>query len=139
MISGPIILVEDDDDDREIFEEVLNELKVTNELIWFNNCPEAFDFLLQTEKKPFFILCDVNLPGQTGLELKKNIDSNEYLRNKSIPFIFYSTSVAQIDVNTAYKETSVQGFFQKDLTYDLIRSKIKIIIDYWNNCKHPNS
>ena len=139
MKSGPIILIEDDVDDKEILEEVLKELNVSNELIWFNNCIEAYTFLLGTSQRPLLIISDVNLPGQNGLEMKRQIDDNPILRSKSIPFIFYSTSVSQHAVNIAYKEMSVQGFFQKEQNFESIKTKIKTIIDYWKDCKHPNS
>jgi CheY-like chemotaxis protein len=139
MKSGPIILIEDDLDDKEIFEEVLKELKISNELIWFSKSIEAYDYLLNTTQKPLLIISDVNLPGQNGLEFKRNIDENPILRNKSIPFIFYSTSVSQHAVNIAYKEMSVQGFFQKEQSFEMIKIKIKNILDYWKDCKHPNS
>jgi response regulator RpfG family c-di-GMP phosphodiesterase len=139
MKSGPIILIEDDVDDKEILEEVLKELQVNNELIWFSNCLDAYEYLLNTTQRPFIIISDVNLPGQNGLEFKRHIDQNHLLRNKSIPFIFYSTAVPQESVNIAYKEMSVQGFFQKEQNYEMIKSKIKNIVEYWKDCKHPNS
>mgnify|MGYP001627179916 CR=1 FL=1 len=139
MKSGPIILIEDDVDDKEILEEVLKELNVSNELIWFNNCIEAYNFLLHTSQRPLLIISDVNLPGQNGLELKRQIDENPILRSKSIPFIFYSTSVSQHAVNIAYQEMTVQGFFQKEQNFESIKIKIKNILDYWKDCRHPNS
>ncbi len=139
MKAGPIILIEDDEDDKAVIEEVLGELKITNELIWFDKSQGAYDYLLATSDQPFIILSDVNLPGKTGIDLKSQIDGNEYLRKKSIPFIFYSTSVDQETVNVAYTELTVQGFFQKQHRYEEIKAIIKLITDYWKVCRHPNS
>ena len=82
-------MIEDDIDDQEIFREAVSELGVPNELIIFNNSIDAFNYLLQTVDQPFIIFCDVNLPLLNGIEFKRKIDSNEDLRRKSIPFIFY--------------------------------------------------
>jgi len=137
--SGPIVVIEDDNDDLEILKEALIENEVQNELLCFSNGPDALTYLLNTSQQPFLILCDVNLPRQNGIEFKEQIDANPLLRNKSIPFIFYSTYVSQYAVNEAYKNLTVQGFFQKNDTYEEFRNVIKTMIDYWSLCKHPNN
>lgn len=136
---GPIIIIEDDTDDKDIFEEILKDLEVTNQIIWFKRCEEAFDYLKTTTDRPFLIFSDVNLPKQNGIEFKRLVDNDEELRKKSIPFVFYSTSVAQKLVNEAYTKMTVQGFFQKASSYEEVKETIKTIIDYWQMCKHPNT
>lgn len=137
--SGPIIILEDDSDDQGILEDVLRDLNVKNKLVWFTIADEAFRYLKSTPEQPFIIFSDVNLPGQNGIEFKKKIDNDHQLRKKSIPFVFYSTSVDQGIVNEAYTKMTVQGFFQKKHLYDEIKKHIKLIIEYWQVCKHPNS
>lgn len=137
--SGPIVVVEDDNDDLDILKEALKETDSKHELICFGNGPDAFHFLKNTSQQPFLILCDVNLPRQNGIEFKTQIDDDEELRDKSIPFIFYSTHVSQYAVNEAYKNLTVQGFFQKNDTYEEFKIVIKTMIDYWSLCKHPNN
>ena len=139
MKAGPILLIEDDIDDQEIFKEAVAELAVSNELIIFDNSIDAFNYLLETTDQPFIIFCDVNLPLLNGIEFKRKIDSNEELRRKSIPFIFYSTTVNQDAVNEAYTKLTIQGFFRKKESFSDIKSNIKTILDYWKECKHPNT
>jgi response regulator RpfG family c-di-GMP phosphodiesterase len=139
MKSGPIIIIEDDPDDKDIMEAVIKDLQIGNRIIWFNNCPEAWDYLKTTSDQPFIIFSDINLPKENGIEFKKRIDEDAYLRKKSIPFIFYSTSADQETVNTAYTKMTVQGFFQKSGNYDEITKNISLIIDYWKACRHPNA
>jgi len=98
--SGPVIIIEDDVDDEEILKEVLTELKVKNEVVCFEVCPDAWTFLKTTTERPLIIFCDINLPKQNGLDFKQ-IDEDAELRKKSIPFIFYSTSADQATVNEA--------------------------------------
>jgi CheY-like chemotaxis protein len=137
--SGPIILVEDDPDDHSIFEEALVEISVKNPLRWFISPIEAFGYLTTTEEQPFLIFCDINLPKQNGLDFKTRIDEDKYLRQKSIPFIFYSTSASQQTINKAYMQLTVQGFFQKKTSFQEIKEMLHLIIEYWKICKHPNS
>lgn len=136
--SGPIILFEDDQDDREFMERIFSEIGIDNERIYLKNATEALDYLAHTTKSIFLILCDVNLPGMNGLELKSEIDKNPYLRLKSIPFVFYSTSIRQEQVIEAYAELTVQGFFKKENDLAATKSAITTILAYWKLCKHPN-
>ena len=139
MKSGPILVIDDDADDKDIFESVLKELGVDNKRLWFTNCKDAFEYLRATNEQPFIIFCDVNIPGLTGIEFKRQIDKHPQLRKKGIPFIFYSTSVNQETVNEAYTEMTVQGFFQKKDRYEEIKKDIKLMVDYWQECRHPNT
>lgn len=137
--NGSIILIEDDADDQEIFTEAITHIGVKNELICFSTAIEAFEFLTRTTSQPFLIFCDVNLPMQTGIEFKRQVDQDPELRKRSIPFIFYSTSVDERSVTEAYTQMTIQGFFRKESTYPGIISRLKIILDYWYGCEHPSN
>jgi CheY-like chemotaxis protein len=139
MQTGPIVIVEDDEDDKEIIEEVLKELKIPNKTIYFTRCPEAFDYLKTHNNQPFIIFCDINLPEQSGIEFKRKIDTDPQLRQKSIPFVFLSTSAEKEYVNEAYGELTVQGYFQKANSYTDCKNMIRLILEYWKICKHPNN
>lgn len=137
--AGPIILIEDDQDDKSIFEEILSDLNVSNKLVWFRDTPDAFEYLKSTDQKPFMIICDVNLPTMSGIRFKSNIDDHPELRKKSIPFIFFSTSASRTTVNEAYTQMTVQGFFQKPSRVSEIRHILDVAVTYWRLCRHPNS
>src|SRR5690349_12441240 len=111
MTKGPIIIVEDDKDDQEVYEELIKDIGIPNEIIFFNDAREALSYLLITEDQPFIILSDVNIPGMTGLELKKNIQEDPYLRAKGIPFVYISTNASRVAVRHAHL-LSAQGYFE---------------------------
>lgn len=135
---GPVVIIEDDIDDKEIFEQIIRELGIENRLEWFENADLGLRYLNATTDQPFLIFCDVNLPGKNGLDFKERIDSDPRLRKKSIPFVYYSTSASQQDVNQAYTQLTVQGFFKKGSNYAEMKEQIKIIFEYWGRCIHPN-
>lgn len=137
--SGPIVIVEDDRDDQEIIQEAMREIGIANKMIFFDQCNTAFQYLKQTDDPIFMILSDVNLPAQNGVEFKRQIDTDPHLRAKSIPFVFFSTSVDKKAVDTAYKEMTVQGFFKKQESYKDLKQILRVIMDYWKVCYHPNS
>ena len=137
--NGPIILVEDDADDEELFETALNELKILNKLIWFRVCDDAFHYLKTTTDQPLIIFSDMNLPRESGIEFKRRIDNDKQLRQRSIPFVFYTTTIQKNVVTEAYTQLTVQGFFQKPFQYSEMKDLLKLILDYWHVCKHPNN
>ena len=135
---GPIIIIEDDENDIGIFKEVARHLDVTNEIKWFANTDSALLYLLSTKETAFLIFCDVNLPGKNGIDFKRSIDNDPELRRRSIPFLFYSTSGKRKDIHEAYTKMSIQGFFKKEKSLSERKSMLKKIFDYWVLCKHPN-
>ncbi|WP_207509950.1 response regulator [Telluribacter humicola] len=139
MNTAPIVLVDDDEEDKYLFEEVLQELGFLNPLIWFNHSEKALRYLKQTTQPHLLIICDMNLPGLSGIEFKKHIDQDPELRKKAIPFVFYSTSVDQQTVNRAYTEMTVQGYFKKSGSYDETKRVVKLMLDYWTHSRHSNS
>ncbi|MEI6946869.1 response regulator [Paraflavisolibacter sp. H34] len=136
--QGPIIIVEDDDEDQEILREVFLSLNIPNELIFFENGLKVLEYLRSTPEQPFLILTDMNLPIMGGIQLREEIYKDEQLRKKSVPYVFLSTSADMHAVKKAYS-MQVQGFFQKESSFAAIQKLIKMIYDYWSVCRHPNS
>jgi len=136
--TGPFVILEDDHDDQELLRDALKELGVLNSLHFFNNGVTALEYLKSTEDQPFIIFCDINLPLMNGLQFRQHIEDDERLRMKSIPFVFFTTSGDSNGINRAYKLT-VQGYFTKENTFPAIKETLKLIIDYWAKCRHPDS
>jgi CheY-like chemotaxis protein len=137
-LFGPIINIDDDDDDHEIITSICEKLGVVKYLKCFRDAQMALEFLKSSREYPSIILCDINMPKVTGFELRKTINANNTLRERSVPFIFYSTAADQLQVCEAYKMT-VQGFFLKGSNFEEAEKTFKVILDYWLLCKHPNS
>lgn len=135
--DGPVIIVDDDADDHYIFREMATELDLTNELRFFWNGQEMLSYLRQTNEKPFIIFCDVNMPRMNGLELRREINADQNLARKSIPFVFFSTAASRDQVFEAY-ELTVQGFFLKEPAFEETIKTFKLVLDYWKRCLHPN-
>jgi CheY-like chemotaxis protein len=139
MKKGAIVLVDDDPDDHHIIQHVLSELEYPNQLISFTESEKAYLYLAShLQEQPFIILCDINMPRMNGIELKRKIDSNPELRKKSIPFVYLSTAASPKTISEAF-ELNVQGFFIKPYDVKRIRATLKLIVDYWSECKHPNN
>ncbi len=135
--KGPIIIIEDDVDDKEILAEIFKGLNFSNEILFFGEGQEALDYLISTDVEPFLILSDINMPKLNGIELREKVNTNEDLRLKCIPYLFFTTSSEQKYVVDAYSK-SVQGFFVKPASYEALKQTIRTIVEYWYRCESPN-
>jgi CheY-like chemotaxis protein len=135
---GPIIIVEDDPEDCDILVEIFGSLQIQNEIKFFSNGHDVFQYLCTTTDKPLVIISDVNMPKMNGIELRAKINADDHLRQKSIPFVFFTTSVNPTAVKQAY-EMMVQGYFRKGTSLEEQRDIVRMIVEYWSTCKHPNS
>ena len=136
-LTGPIIIIDDDKDDQDTLIAVLGELGLKDIKV-FNECFAALQYLSTSAEKPFIILCDINLPRMNGIEFRRAIDRDPFLRKKSIPFIFLSTAANKHQVEEAY-ELTVQGFFIKQASIKDMEESLRSILTYWLNCVHPNT
>ncbi len=134
--TNPIIVIEDDVDDLQLLTDSFADFNILNKMIHFTSGREAIDHISQTNEQPLFILCDVNLPKQNGIELKKEMDSIEKIKSMKIPFVFYSTHVSKYAVNQAFDNVCVQGYFQKNDTFTEFSNVIRTIYNYWALSKH---
>jgi CheY-like chemotaxis protein len=136
--NGPVIVIEDDNDDQEIFTDVFAKLNYPNKLIFFNDGQAALDFLNKGDISPFLILSDINMPKLDGFALRKQIKLDEKLQVRCIPYLFFSTAVSQEAVIDAYS-ASVQGFFVKQNSVGELEKTITVIMEYWKRCSAPNN
>ena len=135
--KGPIIIIEDDEDDQLMLNEVFKKLDYENEIVYFEDGDKALNYLVITDIEPFIILSDINMPILNGLELREKIYNNEKLRLKCIPYLFFSTNAEQEHVVDAYSK-SIQGFFVKPTYFKELQETIRKIVEYWQECVSPN-
>jgi CheY-like chemotaxis protein len=134
--DGPVIIIEDDIDDKEILEEAFQNLGYPNPLLFFADGQAALDFLNATEAIPFIILSDINMPKLDGFALRDKIKMDAKLQLKCIPYLFFSTASSQKAVVDAYS-LSVQGFFIKQSSMAELQKTITVIMEYWKRCMAP--
>jgi CheY-like chemotaxis protein len=136
MEHNPILIVDDDQDDLDLIKDVVEHLKISRPVRFFKSGDELQAYLEAHSVAQFLILCDVNLPNQDGFAVKKNISENEVLKYKSVPFIYWSTSASQKQIQFAY-DLPAQGFFFKPNNFDDLCSTFKTIVEYWQKSQHP--
>ena len=134
--TGPIIIFEDDPDDIEILLEIFKTIPIHNGVLIFEHATQVIEYLRATKEQPFLILSDINAAKMTGLELKAKMDSEPALKEKTIPFVFLSTSKDPRMVTKAY-EHEAHGYFEKKDTMTEMHRQIQLIIQYWQESLHP--
>ena len=132
----PILIADDDQEDRQMIKEALLESRIANELYFVNDGEDLMDYLLhkgkfEDKKKyphPGLILLDLNMPKKDGREALKEIKGNTNLRQ--IPVIVLTTSKAEEDIYRTYN-LGVNSFITKPVTFTSLVQVMKDFGRYW--------
>ncbi|TCJ17702.1 response regulator [Flaviaesturariibacter flavus] len=138
MPRGPILIIEDDLDDQEVFVDAIESLNLGIPIRCFERARAAIQYLSETEDMPYIVISDVNMPEMTGFEFRRIIKEDPFLASKGVPFIIISTDASKVAVRHAHA-LSVQGYFEKPRTVDDICKMFRTIFDYWELCRHINN
>ncbi|GAB3503613.1 hypothetical protein GCM10027341_33020 [Spirosoma knui] len=134
---GPIIFIDDDQDDQLMFKPLLERLAPNNQVIFFNNGQQAIDYLRTSKEPAFIIISEVSMQVMNGLELRREIEADPELKRKAVPFIFFTHPVYKQMVEEAY-ELTIQGFFEKQSSIEQMKNQLEAIVNYWKSSLHPN-
>lgn len=121
-----ILLIDDDADDAELFQEALEEIDGTIDCYVTADAEGALQQLQQvTAQRPDIIFLDINMPGMNGWQCLEKLKASTEL--KQIPVIIYSTSSAPRDRDIAAGLGAV-GLLTKPSDYrELIRALSALI------------
>ncbi len=96
-----IVLVDDDEDDRDFFREAIEEIDMDTTLSMFVNGQEFLDHItIPNQKLPQIVFLDLNMPIKNGLECLKEIKENNLLEKLSVAI--YSTSSSEEDIERTF-------------------------------------
>ena len=90
-----IFYADDDDDDREIFCEVMEEINPAIKVVLGKDGVETLKILSLQKELPDLIFLDINMPRMDGIECLGKIKLDDRL--KGIPVIIYSTTSNKSD------------------------------------------
>jgi CheY-like chemotaxis protein len=128
-----VLLVEDNPLDVRIFHKAFPTEEGKCRIVTKNNGAEAFEYLrelLHTDKTalPQLIISDINMPAMSGYELLEKLKADEELKN--IPFIVYSGSSNERDVQLAY-DLHAASYIIKPFDVSQIKQNMQILYDFW--------
>jgi two-component system, response regulator len=124
----PILVADDDEEDRMLIKDAMEESKLLNPLHFVVDGQEVMDYLLRkgkfvdAEKNPLpgLILLDLNMPKMDGRQVLKEIKNNPKLR--TIPIIVLTTSKAEEDILKTY-DLGVNSYITKPVIWENTGSK----------------
>ncbi len=134
--ENPILIIENDPDDRLLLEIVFSDLALADQLCFFSSTNDALEYLKSSLAQPFIIMCSTSLPVNDGIAFKSFLEHHQS-KLQGIPFVFLSTQVHQAFVKKAYGQISLQGIFIKPAGMEEYGRMIQTICDYWRFSLHP--
>jgi DNA-binding response OmpR family regulator len=138
---GRILLVEDDPKDVELTLTALEEYNLANEVVVARDGEEALDYLYsrgafktRSGDSPAVMLLDLKLPKVDGLEVLKQIKTDE--KFKMIPVVVLTSSHEEKDMVASYK-LGVNAYVVKPVDFHEFVNAIKELGVFWAVINEP--
>jgi CheY-like chemotaxis protein len=138
---GRILMVEDDPRDVELTLTALEEYNLANEVVVTRDGAEVLDYLhcrggfeTRTGDNPAVLLLDLKLPKVDGLEVLRQIRSDEKL--KIIPVVVLTSSREERDMVASYR-LGVNAYVVKPVDFHEFVNAIKELGVFWAIVNEP--
>ena len=132
-----ILICDDDEDDRMLTKQALEQAHVSNSLEFVEDGEQLLDYLYQRGEysgetgkapRPGLILLDLNMPKMDGREALKVIKGDKTLHD--IPVVVLSTSGFDQDIIRSY-QLGVNSFITKPVTFSGLVEAMNVLGRYW--------
>ncbi|GAA4313838.1 response regulator [Compostibacter hankyongensis] len=135
MKQPPILIAEDDADDRFLLQSAFEEQGYKGEIQFVNNGVELLDHLSaildgkeEDRRFPGLILLDLNMPKKDGREALQEIKQHEVLRK--IPVIVFTTASNGREVDRCYS-IGANSYLVKPVSFEGLLKVVGALNDYW--------
>ncbi len=140
--SGVIMLVEDNPDDVTLTERAFKKARIANKLVVAKDGAEALEYFFGTTSDgrdigntlPEVILLDLKLPKVDGLELLRQLRSNQ--RTKLLPVVVLTSSREEIDVTKSY-QLGANSYIRKPVDFKQFVKAVQKLGLYWLVLNEP--
>lgn len=139
--NGKILLVEDDPKDVELTLSALGDNNIANEVDVTRDGTEALDYLYRrgsyaerAKHDPLLILLDLKLPKVDGLQVLRQLKSDDRL--KLIPVVMLTSSNEEKDVVRSYN-LGVNAYVVKPVDFDEFAAAIRQLGLFWTLTNRP--
>lgn len=121
-----ILLIDDDRDDAELFEEILKEIDASINFDHIEDSKKCLEHLaMQKNDLPDMIFLDINMPIVSGWQCLDQFKRTEHL--KDIPIIMFTTSSQPREKENAMQH-GADGFIIKPNEYNVLKDSLSEII-----------
>jgi DNA-binding response OmpR family regulator len=127
-----ILIIDDDPEEIELFQDACLDLQMQIEFYEARDCAQAVDMI--KERPPAFIILDIHLGPQSGIDCLKQLRDNNGSSN--LPIVMYSTSHSKHHIERSFNEQA-DYFFIKPSSIRDIGSILKklVAIDWKTNIR----
>ena len=136
-----ILFVEDDPKDAELAINALNEYNLANDIQVARDGVEALDYLFrrgqytgEPEGNPVVILLDLKMPKFDGIQVLRQIKSDENLQ--TIPVVIMTSSCESRDLETCY-QLGANAYVVKPVKFAEFVEAVKGIGVFWAMINEP--
>jgi CheY-like chemotaxis protein len=136
-----ILFVEDDVCVAELVLHVLERTPSTPRVVHVRDGVEALDFLYARGRyehrevvNPAVVLLDVKMPRLDGLEVLREVKSDETLR--SIPIVMLTSSQDEGDIRTSY-ELGANAYIVKPVEFQRLAVMLSTLETFWMDINQP--
>ena len=130
-----ILMADDDEDDRLMAEEAMQEARLLNDVHFVKDGVELMEYLCyqgefnhDNAPRPDLILLDLNMPRKDGREALQEIKADPELRQ--IPIVVLTTSKADEDIYRTY-DLGVNSYITKPVSFEGLVEVMKSLTSYW--------
>ena len=132
MNSGPIMLIEDDEDDVTLTLRALRQNQVANEVVVATDGAQALDLLCPPDGRerlvPVLILLDINLPRIGGLDVLRAVRADPDTR--TLPVVMLTTSGEERDIDASYR-LGANSYVRKPVSFGDFIEATRLLGLYW--------
>ncbi len=136
MSKQPILIAEDDADDRYLLQTAFSETGYPEQIDFVENGIEVFNYLdkiyagsnMEMKALPGFILLDLNMPKKDGREVLKELKQHPVYRK--IPVIVFTTTKNEIEIKRCY-ELGANSYIVKPISFDALLKVVENIRSFW--------
>jgi CheY-like chemotaxis protein len=126
MQYSKVFLIEDDEDDQELFLMALRQINPTLDCTVLSGGDSALQALEQNEATPDLIFLDLNMPVMTGQQFLTELSKKD--PDNKIPVVVLSTSSDQAIINEV-KDYGVRSFITKPNSFHELKNILQRILD----------
>ena len=131
-----ILLVEDNMADAELTIRALNKAKIANHILHLKDGEQALDYLFgkgaydgrDFTKLPRIVLLDIKMPKVDGIEVLRQLKSNEL--TKVIPVVIMTSSSEEKDIISSY-QLGVNSYVVKPVAFEGFAKAVGELGFYW--------
>ena len=134
--DGPILIVEDSDEDYAALEWALRKLEIAHRTVRCTDGEDAMDYLYHRgahappapSPRPALVLLDLNLATADGCEILEEIKADPAL--KPIPTVVWTTSADPGDVDRCYRG-GANSYLLKPVDMGTFLEEVEALTRYW--------